>query len=175
MIDLAHLEVWFVTGSQHLYGPETLQKVQEHATTMARTLAGVSEIPVKVICKPVMTNSDSIQQLCQDASNSKDCVGLIAWMHTFSPARMWITGLRSLTKPLLHLHTQFNEELPWSTIDMDFMNLNQSAHGDLEFGFIGAPCGSSARSSWVSGKIRGFTQRWAHGYARHALGTMLSA
>jgi L-arabinose isomerase len=138
MIDLANLEVWFVPGSQHLYGPETLQKVQEHATTMARTLAGSSEIPVNVVCKPVMTNSDSIHQLCQDASHAKSCVGLIAWMHTFSPARMWIAGLRSLSKPLLHLHTQFNEDLPWSTIDMDFMNLNQSAHGDREFGFIGA-------------------------------------
>lgn len=138
MIDLANLEVWFVTGSQHLYGPETLKTVQEHATIIARTLAASSEIPVKVICKPVMTGSDSIHQLCQEASNSKSCIGLIAWMHTFSPARMWIAGLRSLTKPLMHLHTQFNQELPWSTIDMDFMNLNQSAHGDREFGFIGA-------------------------------------
>ena len=138
MIDLANLEVWFVTGSQHLYGPETLKTVQEHATIIVRTLAGSSEIPVKVICKPVMTGSDSIHQLCQEASNSKSCVGLITWMHTFSPARMWIAGLRSLSKPLMHLHTQFNQELPWSTIDMDFMNLNQSAHGDREFGFIGA-------------------------------------
>jgi L-arabinose isomerase len=138
MIDLADLEVWFVTGSQHLYGPETLKAVQEHATIIVRTLAGSPEIPVKVVCKPVMTGSDSIHQLCQEASNSKNCVGVITWMHTFSPARMWISGLRSLSRPLLHLHTQFNQELPWSTIDMDFMNLNQSAHGDREFGFIGA-------------------------------------
>jgi L-arabinose isomerase len=138
MIDLANLEVWFVTGSQHLYGPETLKTVQEHATAVARGLAASPEIPVKVVSKPVMTGSDGISQLCQEASSSNACVGIITWMHTFSPARMWISGLRSLTKPLLHLHSQFNEQLPWSTIDMDFMNLNQSAHGDREFGFIGA-------------------------------------
>jgi L-arabinose isomerase len=138
MINLANLEVWFVTGSQHLYGPETLKKVEEHAGAMVRGLASATAIPVKVVQKPVMTGSDSIQQVCLEANSSKNCIGLIAWMHTFSPSRMWIAGLRSLTKPLLHLHTQFNQELPWSTIDMDFMNLNQSAHGDREFGFIGA-------------------------------------
>ena len=96
------------------------------------------QIPVKIVCKPVMTSSDSIHQLCLDANGSKNCIGLITWMHTFSPARMWIAGLRVLNKPFLHLHTQFNKELPWSNIDMEFMNLNQSAHGDREFGFIGA-------------------------------------
>jgi L-arabinose isomerase len=138
MIDLANLEVWFVTGSQHLYGSETLKQVQAHAATISRGLGESPQIPVKVVCKPVMTSSDSIDQLCQDANHSKACVGLITWMHTFSPARMWIAGLGSFSKPLLHLHTQFNAELPWSTIDMDFMNLNQSAHGDREFGFMGA-------------------------------------
>jgi L-arabinose isomerase len=138
MIDLTHLEAWFVTGSQHLYGPETLKKVEEHATAIARAFAASAQIPVKIVAKPVMTGRDAIHQLCLDANNSKSCIGLITWMHTFSPARMWIAGLRSLDKPLLHLHTQFNQELPWSTIDMDFMNLNQSAHGDREFGFIGA-------------------------------------
>jgi L-arabinose isomerase len=138
MTAFADLEVWFVTGSQHLYGPETLEKVRGHATTMARAMAESPQIPVHFVCKPVMTGSESIQQLCQEANQSKTCVGLVTWMHTFSPARMWIAGLRSLTKPLLHLHTQFNQELPWSTIDMDFMNLNQSAHGDREFGFIGS-------------------------------------
>ncbi len=138
MIDLANLEAWFVTGSQHLYGPETLRKVQEHATAVARGLAASPELPVKIVAKPVMTSSESVHQLCQDANGSKNCVGLITWMHTFSPARMWISGLKLLNKPLMHLHTQFNEELPWSTIDMDFMNLNQSAHGDREFGFIAA-------------------------------------
>src|SRR5919198_698160 len=138
MIDLSRLEAWFVTGSQHLYGPETLKQVEDHANTIARGLGTSPQIPVKIVAKPVMTGSDSIDQLCLDANSSKNCVGLIAWMHTFSPARMWIAGLRSLNKPLAHLHTQFNQELPWSTIDMNFMNLNQSAHGDREFGFIGA-------------------------------------
>jgi L-arabinose isomerase len=138
MIDFAGLEAWFVVGSQHLYGPETLKKVEEHAIIMARALGASSEIPVKIVCKPVMTGSESIQQLCLDANRSQNCIGLIAWMHTFSPARMWVAGLKSLNKPLVHLHTQFNQQLPWSAIDMDFMNLNQSAHGDREFGFIGA-------------------------------------
>ena len=130
MIDLKNLEAWFVTGSQHLYGPEALKQVEAHSTAIASALAASPDIPVKIVSKPVMTSSESIQQLCLDANGSKNCIGLITWMHTFSPARMWIAGLRSLTKPFLHLHTQFNEELPWSNIDMNFMNLNQSAHGD---------------------------------------------
>lgn len=138
MIDLSSLEAWFVTGSQHLYGPETLKTVEQHSTAIARALSASSLIPVKIVVRPVMTSSESIQQLCLDANSSKSCIGLITWMHTFSPARMWIGGLRSLNKPYLHLHTQFNEELPWPTIDMNFMNLNQSAHGDREYGFIGA-------------------------------------
>src|SRR6202046_1464497 len=138
MIDLSNLEAWFVTGSQDLYGPETLKQVDQHAATITRALGSSPEMPVRVVAKPVMTSSGMIHQLCQDANNSNHCIGVISWMHTFSPARLWVAGLRSLTKPLLHLHTQFNEELPWSTIDMDFMNLNQSAHGDREFGFIGA-------------------------------------
>jgi L-arabinose isomerase len=138
MIQLGELEAWFVVGSQHLYGPEVLKEVEAHATTIARALAESPAMPVRVVVKPVMTSSESIHNLCQEASASNKCVGLIAWMHTFSPAKMWIAGLRLLNKPLLHLHTQFNAELPWSSIDMDFMNLNQSAHGDREFGFIGA-------------------------------------
>ena len=138
MIDLANLEVWFAAGSQHLYGPEALRNVEQHSTAIADALSASTQMPVKIVRKPVMTSSDSIHQLCLDANGSKNCVGLITWMHTFSPARMWIAGLRLLNKPFLHLHTQFNKELPWSSIDMDFMNLNQSAHGDREFGFIGA-------------------------------------
>jgi L-arabinose isomerase len=138
VIDLSNLEAWFVTGSQHLYGPETLKKVEEHASSIARALDSSPEMPVRIIAKPVMTSSESIDQLCQDANGSRNCIGVITWMHTFSPARIWIAGLRALHKPLLHLHTQFNDALPWSTIDMDFMNLNQAAHGDREFGFIGA-------------------------------------
>src|SRR5437764_12948982 len=135
MIDLANLEVWFVAGSQHLYGPEALKKVEEHSTAIASALSLSRQIPVKIMSKPVMTSDESILQLCLDANSSKNCIGLITWMHTFSPARMWIAGLRLLNKPFLHLHTQFSEELPWSTIDMDFMNLTQSADSHREFGF----------------------------------------
>ncbi len=136
MIDLSSLEAWFVTGSQHLYGPDTLKTVEQHSATIGTALSASSVIPVKVVAKPVVTDSESIERLCLEANASRNCIGLITWMHTFSPARMWIGGLRSLVKPHLHLHTQFNEELPWATIDMDFMNLNQSAHGDREFGFL---------------------------------------
>ncbi len=138
MIDLSSLEVWFITGSQHLYGPEALKTVGEHSTVIARALSTCASIPVRIVAKPVMTSGNSIHQLCLDANSSRNCIGLITWMHTFSPARMWIGGLQLLHKPFLHLHTQFNDELPWSTIDMDFMNLNQSAHGDREYGFIAA-------------------------------------
>jgi L-arabinose isomerase len=138
MVHFGDLEAWFVTGSQHLYGPEVLKTVQQHADSIAKALAASPYIPIRIVAKPVMTDGESIRRLCLEADSSDKCVALIAWMHTFSPARMWITGLRSLGRPLLHLHTQFNQELPWSTIDMEFMNLNQSAHGDREFGFLGA-------------------------------------
>jgi L-arabinose isomerase len=136
MTDLKKLEVWFVTGSQHLYGEETLKQVAEHSQQIARALDGAAVIPVKVIFKPVLKTPDEIYQLCQEVNTAKNCIGIIAWMHTFSPAKMWIGGLKVLQKPLLHLHTQFNRDIPWKDIDMDFMNLNQSAHGDREFGFI---------------------------------------
>lgn len=136
MSDLKKLEVWFLTGSQHLYGEETLKKVGAHAAIIARSLHENGTIPVSIICKPVVKTSAEISQACAEANNHSDCIGLICWMHTFSPAKMWINGLKILQKPLLHLHTQFNRDIPWSEIDMDFMNLNQSAHGDREFGFI---------------------------------------
>ncbi len=137
MINLKQFEVWFVTGSQHLYGPETLQQVAAHSQEMARALDQSAQIPVRVVFKPVLTTPDAIRALCLEANAAENCVGLITWMHTFSPAKMWIAGLTQLKKPLLHLHTQYNREIPWGEIDMDFMNLNQSAHGDREFGFIG--------------------------------------
>ena len=137
MIDFKALEVWFVTGSQHLYGQEALAEVGKHSEEMAKGLAASSELPVKVVFKPVMTTPESMLALCREANTTKACIGLVLWMHTFSPAKMWIAGLKALTKPFLHLHTQYNRELPWSTIDMDFMNLKQAAHGDREFGFIG--------------------------------------
>ena len=135
-IDLNNYEIWFVTGSQHLYGEETLRQVAEHSNEIAQAFDASESIPVKVVFKPVLTNPDSIYRLCMDANTAENCVGIIAWMHTFSPAKMWIAGLKSLQKPMLHLHTQYNRDIPWSTIDMDFMNLNQSAHGGREFGFI---------------------------------------
>ncbi len=138
MTDLRTLEVWFVTGSQHLYGPAALAKVAEHSQVIAESLGKSQAIPVNVIFKPVMTGPDAIRALCREANNAENCIGLVLWMHTFSPAKMWIAGLSLLTKPFVHLHTQFNQHLPWSSIDMDFMNLNQAAHGDREFGFITA-------------------------------------
>ncbi len=138
MIDLEGYEVWFVTGSQHLYGPKTLEQVAEHSREIAGALGQSSHIPVQVVFKPVLTTPEAIRELCLEANSAKACVGLVTWMHTFSPAKMWIAGLSLLKKPFLHLHTQFGREIPWSTIDMDFMNLHQSAHGDREFGFIGS-------------------------------------
>jgi len=131
-----NLEVWFVTGSQHLYGPETLKQVAEDSKIIAGAFDSSDEIPVKVVFKPVLTTPDEITALCKEANYTASCIGLITWCHTFSPSKMWINGLKNLQKPLLHLHTQFNRDLPWGEIDMDFMNLNQSAHGDREHGFI---------------------------------------
>ncbi|MBW3544313.1 MAG: L-arabinose isomerase [Bacteroidetes bacterium] len=136
MINLKQLEVWFVTGSQHLYGEETLNLVAEHSQQIARGLDSAEQVPVHVVFKPVVKTTEEIYRICQEANVTQNCIGIIAWMHTFSPAKMWIGGLKILQKPLLHLHTQFNRDIPWSSIDMDFMNLNQSAHGDREFGFM---------------------------------------
>jgi L-arabinose isomerase len=136
MLDLKEFEVWFVTGSQHLYGPKTIETVAEHSQEIAFALNTSAHIPVQVIFKPVLTTPEAIRTLCQEANSAKKCVGLITWMHTFSPAKMWIAGLSLLKKPFVHLHTQYNREIPWSEIDMNFMNLNQSAHGDREFGYI---------------------------------------
>jgi L-arabinose isomerase len=129
-------EVWFVTGSQHLYGEETLKQVARHSVAIAKSLNDAESIPVKIGFKPVLKSPEEIYNLCQEANSARNCIGIITWMHTFSPAKMWVGGLKILQKPLLHLHTQFNRDIPWNEIDMDFMNLNQSAHGDREFGFI---------------------------------------
>ena len=136
MNDIAQKEIWFVTGSQHLYGEETLRQVAENSQQIVSGFNTSTQIPVKIVYKPTVKSPDEITNVCQEANAEKNCIGIITWMHTFSPAKMWINGLRILNKPLCHLHTQFNAEIPWSTIDMDFMNLNQSAHGDREFGFI---------------------------------------
>lgn len=129
-------EIWFVTGSQHLYGEETLKKVAAHSQEIAAALHAHRDIPVQVLFRPTVKSSEEIYAVCAEANAAENCIGIITWMHTFSPAKMWIRGLNILRKPLLHLHTQYNRDIPWSEIDMDFMNLNQSAHGDREFGFI---------------------------------------
>ncbi len=130
---LDNYTVWFVTGSQGLYGEETLKQVAAQSQQVA---AGLEGLPVTIEWKPVLTDSDSIRRLALDANSDDSVIGIVAWMHTFSPAKMWIAGLDALQKPLLHLHTQANVELPWEDIDFDFMNLNQAAHGDREFGYI---------------------------------------
>ncbi|GAB4525526.1 MAG: L-arabinose isomerase [Anaerolineae bacterium] len=136
MIDLSKYEIWFLTGSQHLYGPETLEQVAAHSREIAATLNAAPAIPVSVVFKPVLTTPDEIYSLALEANAAPECVGVVAWMHTFSPAKNWIAGLGALQKPLAHLHTQYNRDIPWAEIDMDFMNLNQAAHGDREFGFM---------------------------------------
>jgi L-arabinose isomerase len=134
--NLKQSEVWLVTGSQHLYGPETLAQVAAHSQTIAQALDASARIPCRVVFKPVVKTPEEVLALLGEANTAAACVGLVLWMHTFSPAKMWIAGLTALRKPYAHLHTQFNRDLPWGTIDMNFMNLNQAAHGDREFGHI---------------------------------------
>jgi L-arabinose isomerase len=147
----ATTEIWFLTGSQGLYGEETLQQVADQSRQVADALAGAAEIGARVVWKPVLTDAAAIRRICLEANAADECVGVIAWMHTFSPAKMWIAGLDALRTPLLHLHTQANVKLPWSEIDMDFMNLNQAAHGDREFGFIEARLGVARKT--VAGHV----------------------
>ena len=136
MTPLDGFEVWFLTGSQGLYGEDVLRQVADNSARIAAGLDDSPTIPVRIVAKPVVSSPEGIEEVCRQANASPACVGVITWMHTFSPAKMWIPGLIALDKPLLHLHTQFNRDLPWAEIDMDFMNLNQAAHGDREFGFI---------------------------------------
>lgn len=171
MISLQAYDVWFITGSQHLYGEETLKQVAQHAEEIARALNDAGQIPVNIVYKPVLTSPDAIYRLCLDANHDPRCIGLVAWMHTFSPAKMWIAGLKSLQKPLAHLHTQYNRDIPWSTIDMDFMNLNQSAHGGREFGFIGARMGIKRKvvvGHWQDEAVRDQLAIWTRSAAAWA-------
>ncbi|WP_055588732.1 L-arabinose isomerase [Peterkaempfera griseoplana] len=144
-------EVWFLTGSQGLYGEDTLRQVAEQSQDIAGRLAAAAGSPARVVWKPVLTDAAAITSTVLEANATASCVGLIAWMHTFSPAKMWIAGLDLLRKPLLHLHTQANADLPWATIDMDFMNLNQAAHGDREFGYIQSRLGVARKT--VAGHV----------------------
>ncbi len=165
MLKVKPYEFWFVTGSQHLYGPETLLEVEEHSKFIISGLDREPAIPFKILFKPVVTTPDAIRQVCIDANADELCGGLITWMHTFSPAKMWIAGLSQLNKPLLHLHTQFNRDIPWDQIDMDFMNTNQSAHGDREYGFIGARMGISRKvvvGYWEDPEVRVRIADWMY-------------
>ena len=161
---LGAFEVWFVTGSQDLYGEETLRQVAEHSSEIAAALDRAESIPVRVVWKPVVKNPEAILATLVEAGATDGCVGVIAWMHTFSPARMWIGGLRRLTKPLLHLHTQYNRDLPWAEIDMDFMNLNQAAHGDREFAHIETRLGlarTTVSGHWQDPRVSARIGAWA--------------
>ncbi|MGO8750837.1 MAG: L-arabinose isomerase [Thermoguttaceae bacterium] len=159
----AEMEVWFVTGSQDLYGPEVLREVERNATHMVQGLNESGLLPVRLMPKAVVTTPEAISAVCREANASAGCIGLVFWMHTFSPAKMWIAGLNSLSKPYAHLHTQFNRDIPWSTIDMNFMNLNQAAHGDREFGFICTRLRQSRKvivGHWETPRVREQLASW---------------
>ncbi|MEG7380231.1 L-arabinose isomerase [Bacillus subtilis] len=162
MLQTKDYEFWFVTGSQHLYGEETLELVDQHAKSICEGLSGVST-RYKITHKPVVTSSETIRQLLREAEYSETCAGIITWMHTFSPAKMWIEGLSSYQKPLMHLHTQYNRDIPWGTIDMDFMNSNQSAHGDREYGYINSRMGLSRKvvaGYWDDEEVKKEISQW---------------
>ena len=157
------MEVWFVTGSQHLYGPGPLRQVQQNTNAIVKGLGQAGDLPVRLVAKPIVTTAEEITAVCREASASPKCIGLVFWMHTFSPSRMWIRGLQELTKPFLHLHTQFNRDIPWSTIDMDFMNLNQAAHGDREFGYICTRLGKARKvvvGHWEDARVQRDVAAW---------------
>lgn len=157
-------KVWFVTGSQHLYGPETLKQVASNAETIAKALDADASIPVEIVFKPIVTTPGEIRATCEAASADKNCIGVITWMHTFSPAKMWIGGLNALTKPICHLHTQFNRDIPWDSIDMDFMNLNQSAHGGREYGHMLTRMRIQRKvvvGHWEAPEVRSGVAEWA--------------
>lgn len=163
MIDFKQMEVWFVTGSQHLYGPKTLKQVDTDSATIVDGLNKSGKFPVTIVFKPVVKTPDEILDICIQASSDKKCIGLITWMHTFSPAKMWIAGLKALTKPYMHLHTQFNRDLPWSEIDMDYMNLHQSAHGCREFGFINTRMRKNRKvvvGHWQAENVQNDVAKW---------------
>ena len=163
-------QVWFLTGSQHLYGPETLDQVAEQSAQIQGMLSASGGLSAEIVGQPVLTEAAAIRRVMLEANADPECIGVIAWMHTFSPAKMWITGLDALRKPLLHLHTQLNAALPWASIDMDFMNLNQAAHGDREFGYVADPArGAPARRSPGTRAIRSWCAR-IDGWVRAAAG-----
>lgn len=165
---------WFATGSQDLYGDETLREVAEHSQKMVDGLNVSGFLPFEVVFKEVLIDSASIRRCLNEANSDDTCAGVITWMHTFSPAKMWILGLQEYRKPLLHLHTQFNREIPWDSIDMDFMNTNQSAHGDREFGHIVSRMGIERKvivGHWTDETVQKRVGSWM----RTAVGVMESS
>lgn len=163
MLTIKPYQFWFVTGSQHLYGPEAISQVEEHSQVIVRALGEQGALPFTLVQKQVVTTAEAIRSLVLEANADESCAGLITWMHTFSPAKMWIAGLSQLNKPLLHLATQYNRDIPWDTIDMDFMNLNQSAHGDREYGFIGARMGIARKvivGHWEAASVQARIGGW---------------
>lgn len=164
-------ELWFVTGSQTLYGPEVLKQVAIDSEQIVQGLNETQDILLPLVYKPIVKDPDEILNLCRQANNDPNCAGLVMWMHTFSPAKMWIAGLNELNKPWAHLHTQFNAALPWDKIDMNFMNTNQSAHGDREFGFIGTRLDINRKvivGHWQSPKVHQQLDDWARAAAGYA-------
>ena len=143
MSELKKFDIWFLTGSQHLYGQDTLAQVDAHSRVIAASLDAA--LPCRVVWKPVLTGSDAILGTIRAANADPSCAGVVTWMHTFSPSKMWIAGLLELRRPLCHLHTQYNRDIPWDSIDMDFMNLNQSAHGDRGAWFYRRPAPPAAQ------------------------------
>ncbi|MDQ0859059.1 L-arabinose isomerase [Bacillus sp. V2I10] len=163
MLTVKSYEFWFVTGSQDLYGEETLREVEANSRFITEALDRDTAVTYKLVFKSVLKEADSIRRLCLEANADENCAGIITWMHTFSPAKMWIAGLSALQKPMLHLHTQFNRDIPWDSIDMDFMNTNQSAHGDREFGFIGCRLNVKRKvvvGHWENNEVRNRIGSW---------------
>lgn len=171
MLTVKPYQFWFMTGSQHLYGLETLQEVEAHSREMIDNLNGDSSIAYEIVFKSVLTTPDDTRRTIIEANSDDDCAGIITWMHTFSPSKMWIRGLSQLNKPLLHFATQYNRDIPWDSIDMDFMNTNQAAHGDREHGFIGARMNLSRKvifGHWENGAVRGQIGAWQRTAAAYA-------
>ncbi len=165
------MELWMYAGSQHLYGPGPLEEVRKHAAEIARGLDGAETIPHTIVFKSVLTTPEEISAAVQEINGSDRCIGVVLWMHTFSPAKMWITGLSRLQRPILHLHTQYNRDIPWGSIDMDFMNLNQTAHGGREFGFMMTRMGIDRKvvvGHWKSESVHARIAAWARAAAAHA-------
>lgn len=164
-------EIWLLTGSQHLYGNKVLKNVNKHSKEIAEYYSQTEKIPVKVVQQNVLTSHSEIKKLTLKANADEKCIGLITWMHTFSPARMWISGLKSLQKPFLHLHTQYNRDIPWSEIDMEYMNTNQSAHGGREFGHIASRMGKERKivvGHWQDEKVIDKIAVWSRAAAARA-------